>query len=103
TDGLAVSMPRRHAFGDCGPELAELRALVEETDCAGFHAGTAILGVRVVGEDDERDFRRYRMHGSQDVDSGAADQLEIQDDAVRPRLADSRHRFGRRFRFTDDA
>src|SRR5438034_8642360 len=43
------------------------------------------------------------MHGTQDVDPGAADQLVVEDDAVRLCLLDTRDRVARCLRFADHA
>src|SRR4030095_10146971 len=55
----------------------------------------------MVCQHDERDFRRSRMQGAQDIDGGSANQLEIKDNAVRLRFSNSGDRFGWGFRFAD--
>jgi hypothetical protein len=64
-------------------EPCELRALVEKRESARLHARAPVLRGRMVGEHDEADLRRGRVHGAEHVDAGAARQPEVEDDAVR--------------------
>src|SRR5690349_21233192 len=87
--------------GDDVPNGGGLRFL-EEMVRPGFDAGPAILGVVQLGQNDEPGARDPRTHPAQHFESGAADQLDVEQDPVRPRAQDAVHGVLRIVGYSDD-
>lgn len=83
--------------------FAELGGFVEKHVGTGFNAGPAQLRLYVIRQNDEYDLRHRRAGRAQHVGTGAAFELEIEDDIVGIGAEDSRYRIRRSSGFADDA
>ena len=83
-------------------DARELGILVEEMRGACSEAGTAILGVREVGDCDEQDFGVRRMNGAKHIEPATPVELKVKYHRVRPCLEDALNRIRRLGRFAGD-